>query len=37
MYSWKRNGLLDLEPKPEDTALVSIDKVTAFKKWLEGK
>lgn len=28
---------LDLEPKPEEAALVSIDKVTPFKKWLEGK
>jgi DNA-binding LytR/AlgR family response regulator len=28
---------LDLEPKPEEDALVSIDKVTPFKKWLEGK
>jgi len=28
---------LDLEPKTDEDALVSIDKVTPFKKWLEGK
>ncbi len=28
---------LDLTPQPEEPALVSIDKVTPFKKWLEGK
>ena len=28
---------LDLEPKSEEHALVSIDKVTPFKKWLEGQ
>jgi DNA-binding LytR/AlgR family response regulator len=28
---------LDLEPKTDESALVSIDKVTPFKKWLEGQ
>ncbi len=28
---------LDLSPESEEDALVSIDKVTPFKKWLEGK
>jgi DNA-binding LytR/AlgR family response regulator len=27
---------LDISPKPDEDALVSIDKVTSFKKWLEG-
>ncbi len=36
IYSTSRLKL-DIEPKPEEDALVSIDKVSAFKKWLEGK
>lgn len=28
---------LDLTPLPEEPAMVSIDKVTSFKKWLEGQ
>lgn len=27
---------LDLDPRPDEAALVSIDKVTPFKRWLEG-
>jgi len=36
IYSTSRLKL-DIEPKPEGDALVSIDKVSPFKKWLEGK
>ena len=36
IYSTSRLKL-DITPKPDDIVLVSIDKVTSFKKWLEGK
>ncbi len=36
IYSTNRLKL-DLMPKPDDIVLVSIDKVTPFKKWLEGR
>ncbi len=36
IYSTSRLKL-DITPKPDDIVLVSIDKVTQFKKWLEGR